>query len=101
MSKLQRNGLAVIVSGTIEENKGRFVTTVRHMGMVRSPATGAGHDCWYVLAPADKPLVGYLRDGKSATCRGGPMPSAWLMPVNTRDSKRLEEISNLSKGGAL
>jgi len=94
-----RNGLAVIVGGTIAENKGRLVTTVRHMGRVVSSATGAAHDCWYVLAPQDKPLVGYLRDGKSATCRGGPMPSAWLMPVNTRDPKRLEEISKLSQGG--
>lgn len=99
MKTLNRLGLALIIAGPIKENIGRFVTTIRHVGERTSPATGETHDCWQILAPQGRPLVGY-QDGQKAPSYYGPFPASWLMCIDGTEKGWLDFGQNEQQDGA-
>jgi len=99
MTTLKRMGLALIIAGPIKENIGRFVTTLRPLGERTSPATGETHDCWQILAPQGRPLVGY-ENGAKAPSYYGPFPSAWLMCIDGTEKGWLDFGLDEAEGGA-
>lgn len=101
MTGLNRLGLALIIAGPIKENIGRFVTTIRHLGERESPATGEKYDCWQILAPQGRPLVGYDTDGGKKPSYYGPYPSAWLMCIDGSEWGWLDFRQSDAEGGAV
>lgn len=99
MNRLKHLGQALIIAGPIKENIGRFVTTLRPVGMRTSPATGETHDCWQILAPQGRPLVGY-ENGHMAPSYYGPFPAAWMMSIDGTEADWEEFGKDEAEGGA-
>lgn len=99
MTTLTSWGLAMIIAGPLRENIGRIVTTVRPLGSRTSPATGETHECWKVMAPPGRPLVGY-ENGQKAPSYHGPFPAAWLMSIEAADGGWIDFGQDEAEGGA-